>query len=301
MTNYLLPASVGVKKGYLKTLPLFKYLKSFQRLISPKIKNEKGLSDLLMRAHLNATAREYKGWGLGFTVLLAIIFIPSSIILYLLSNMYYFLALIAAPVVFYFLIPLLPRQYGSSLKKKMGGLRFIVFLNFFNVFASSGIPLEQVFEHMTSASTFGELAVECRRIVNNIKYYGMDVMGAMRESARTSPSDDWSGFLEGIVVSAQSGSDVVEYINNRTEYFIRNWDKEVEKQTETLNVFSEIYLIVGSAFPVLMIFMIGVMSALGPTVGMDPRLTLLISIVIPASMAGAFGYVIHASVKEGFL
>lgn len=301
MSGYVIidNTSKGEKK-YLRELPLMSISKHFKGIAVAKLKNPDGLTQTLRKAHVDATASEYRAWAVGWTVLLIVAFIPVAIMGILLLHVYFFAAFFSVPLVFYYLSGSLPSQWEKSLGKRFGGVNFITFLSLFNVFVSSGTGLDEVFDRIGNSEGFGAISLECKRIVVDVRSFGMDIMGAMQESAKYSPSEGWGNFLNGIVSSAKSGSSITHYVNSETAHATLEWDKEIEKTTESINVLSEVYSTVGNAMPLFLVFLIGIMSALGSEGASGPMDTLFLAIVIPVVLSVTFVWLFSSSVREGF-
>lgn len=287
-------------RRYIRELPFLSGSKYFRRFVSKEAGDDYSLMENLRKAHVDATAFEYHAWVLEMVFVLAAIAVAGSVVGFLLIHTYFVFMLLLAPVIFYYMSGGLPRQWQNAVKKGFVGINFIRFLSLFNVFVSSGVNLVEVFDRIGQAPGFGAIGEECRRIVTDVRNFAMDVTSAMQESATYSPSQQWSDLLGGIVAAQRSGSNVVDYVNGETFHANLEWEKEVQKITENLNIFSEIYATVGNAFPLFLIFLVGIMSALGAEGPGGPRETLVLALIIPTVLSGVFVWLFASSVREGF-
>ncbi|MEM3192141.1 MAG: type II secretion system F family protein [Candidatus Parvarchaeota archaeon] len=302
MTGYAIVDISGTRgKKFLRELPLIKLSTPFRRFINDRDDNR--LSETLKKARVNATSYEFKAWVVEWTFLFSIISLIGAVAGFLITRFYIVFMILLTPLIFYFIADKLPFSWKRSLEKQFSGLSYITFLSLFNVFISSGMRLDEAFERVGDIGIgggFNAIALECKRIVTDVRSFGMDIMGALQESAKYSPSEKWAGFVGGIVSSAKSGSNIVTYINDETTRALFDWDKEIEKMTESLNIFSEVYVTVGNAFPLFLIFMVGILSAMGAEGSAGPSETLLLALLIPPVLVGIFVWLFASSVKEGF-
>ena len=302
MCAYVIADKTATKasRGYLHELPLLSGSKYFRRFVSKEAGGDYVLIENLRKAHVDATAFEYRAWVMEMLFIFASGAVAGAVAGFLLVHTYFIFMALLAPVIFFYVLGKLPGQWQSAMKKKFAGINFIRFLSLFNVFVSSGVDLDEVFDRIGQAPGFGAIGEECRRIVTDVRNFAMDITNAMQESATYSPSQQWSDLLGGIVAAQRSGSSVVDYVNGETSRANFEWEKEVQKITENLNIFSEIYATVGNAFPLFLIFLVGIMSALGAEGPTGPRETLMLALIIPTVLSGVFVWLFASSVREGF-
>jgi flagellar protein FlaJ len=301
MSAYVIPIEsegTGSSK-YLRKLPLFFGVKYFKKVVNASFGKDYALMENLRKAHVNATSVEYRAWVLEMTIIFTFVAVAGAVVGFLLLHTFFALAVFVAPLLFYYMSGSILTSWQNSIKKKFTGMNFIRFLNLFNIFISSGTNLVDVFDRI-GHSGFGAIGDECNRIVTDVRSFAMDITTAMQESAEYSPSRQWSEFMGGIVASMRSGSNVVDYVNGETLRASLEWEKEVQKNTESLNIFSEIYATVGNAFPLFLIFLVGIMSALGAMGTIGPTITLFLALVIPTTLSGVFVWLFASSIKEGF-
>lgn len=288
---------------YLKTLPLMGLASAFSSLFrrgGGSDKEDPELTATLRKGHVDALASEFITWRMGMTIFMGMLVIVPVIVMVAFFRFYLSAVLIVLPVVFYYISRGMPSQWEKALSKQFGGVRFITFLSLFNVYLTAGVQLDGVFEKMGEVRSFGVISMECRRIVADVRSFGMDVMGAMRESVKNSGSEKWNGFIGGIISTTESGGDVVAYVNSETTRFMVEWDREVDRLTENINIFSEVYATVGNAMPLFLVFMVGLMSVLGAEGSAGPMDTIVLATVIPGALAGVFIWMFGSTVNEGF-
>lgn len=301
MNGYLLPdTSAKSARKYLKDLPLMNLSFPFLKFVPNKLEDEATLTEALRKSHINATAREFRAWVLEWTFVFAVVSVAGVAIGMFLLHTVFIIAIMAMPAIFYMIGKDLPYSWQKSVGKQFSGVNFITFLSLFNVYVASGVRLDEIFEKIGESDRFKAISQESQRIVNDVRNFGMDIMTAMQESAKYSPSEKWSNFLGGIVSAAKSGSNIAAYVNAETAHATLEWDRDVEKLTESLNIFSEIYTTVGNAFPLFLVFIMGIMSVLGGTGSAGAMFTLLLAIVMPAGLSGVFTYIFSSTVREGF-
>ncbi len=164
--------------------------------------------------------------------------------------------------------------------------------------AGTGIPPIVVFKALTRFKDYGEISRECAYIVRDVEVFGKDLYTAIADSARYSPSKLWSEILWGIVSTLRSGGDLRQYLAEKARQLVEMHEREERKAMETLNVLTEVFMVVFVLAPVTGVIMIVFMSMLGGTVfGMDPRVFLLFIIYFLLPLVG-IGFLIIANLSK---
>ncbi len=164
--------------------------------------------------------------------------------------------------------------------------------------AGTGIPPIVMFRALTRFKDYGEISKECAYIVRDVEVFGKDLYTAIADAARYSPSKLWSEVLWGIVSTLRSGGDLRRYLSEKAQQLVEMHEREEKKAMETLNVLTEIFMVVFVLAPVTGVIMIVFMSMLGGSVfGLNPRLLLLFTIYFLLPIVG-IGFIILGNLSK---
>lgn len=153
--------------------------------------------------------------------------------------------------------------------------------------AGTGIPPIVMFKALTRFKDYGEISKECAYIVRDVEVFGKDLYTAIADAARYSPSKAWSDVLWGIVSTLRSGGNLRAYLSEKARQLVEMHEREEKKAMETLNVLTEIFMVIFVLAPITGVIMIVFMSLLGGTVfGVDPRTLLLFVIYFLLPVVG---------------
>lgn len=165
-------------------------------------------------------------------------------------------------------------------------------LNFMAALAGAGVVTIEVWAALGAQPVYGEVAVESRAIYRDARILGKDLVTAMKDAAKRSPSQQFEEFLNGSVNTITSGGDLRSYLLSKSEHYTQENRRKQRSFLESLGVMAESYVVVGAAAPLFMIVVISIM-ALTSSGGPDPisLLNLLILLGMPV-IHGTFSYVI---------
>jgi len=164
--------------------------------------------------------------------------------------------------------------------------------------AGTGIPPIVLFKALTRFKDYGEISKECAYIVRDVEVFGKDLYSAIADAARYSPSKLWSEVLWGIVSTLRSGGNLRQYLADKARQLVEMHERQEKKAMETLNVLTEIFMVVFVLAPVTGVIMIVFMSMIGGSVfGMDARVLLLFIIYFVLPIIG-MGFLILGNLSK---
>ncbi|RLF98595.1 MAG: hypothetical protein DRN49_05645 [Thaumarchaeota archaeon] len=112
-----------------------------------------------------------------------------------------------------------------------------------------------LFSTVGSFEEYGEVAKRFNNIARNIKFFGMNAVDAIKREALRVPSKSFRELLWGIVATLMSGGDLRGYLKERSELYMAEHRRSIQKYSQDLSLFTEIYLtlvITGSIFFVVL-------------------------------------------------
>jgi flagellar protein FlaJ len=253
------------------------------------------LQDNLGKASLKMTFEAYLGLsafasGITGIACFVVIFIISSLTMPILSALGFAIllgvvsALIAAATCYvypYFAISTKTRKIDANLP---------LTANFLAVLASSGMPPERIFRSLANVGDEFGVGEEMRRTIADIELMGIDLDGALKNSAKRSASRKFGALLDGVVTTSHMGGDLAGYLRDESDKFKKARMSSMKSFLESLGGMAEVYVSFMIALPLALVVMLSIMSFLGGGAammgGIDPQvaLTLLTFIITPAGV-----------------
>ncbi len=227
----------------------------------------------LRSANIRMLSNTYINLMVLFTIASFVIsFIASTIVFYILYNPLYLtlvkglgVGLIAAitSFLFFYLYPKLEvRSRTRSIKANMP---FAV--NHMAAVAASGSPPITIFKLIANTREYEEVSKEFERIVDYIEVFGFDLSTAIKSVAATTPSPQFKEMLEGLVSAIESGADIKTFLREKSEEAMNAYRLELQKYTETLATYSDIYTGVLIAAPLFFVITLTLVNLLGGSIG----------------------------------
>lgn len=170
-------------------------------------------------------------------------------------------ALVAGAIVFmiFFFYP----NYMSG-KIKTGLDKNLVYtVNYMAILSGSGITTEEIFTSLVeSGSTYG-VKGSAKTVVRDIEVLGKDIVTAMDDESKRTPSKDYSRVLQGFIGTARSGGDIKAYLEDTAERQMEIRRRKLSSLVSQLNLAAEGYVVVGIAFPVILTTLLSLMGIFG--------------------------------------
>jgi flagellar protein FlaJ len=133
--------------------------------------------------------------------------------------------------------------------------------------ASSGLPPYIIFKMLLGFEEYGEIAREARMIVRNVDSFGQDIVTAMKQLIRRSPSRRWSELLQGIISTIETGGNLLLYLQLQARDAMLDYRLKREKYMQSLSTYADFYTGVLIAGPLFLISILAVMNLIGGTIG----------------------------------
>jgi flagellar protein FlaJ len=117
-----------------------------------------------------------------------------------------------------------------------------------------GTPIyETIKELAENPHIYGEIATEALYIVRDVELLGHDLVKAVKNTAKYTPSRTFHDFLENLVPMIQGGSDIHQYFAVKTEQYFLHAKKTQEMFIKTLEIISEVYVVAFVAVPIFLL------------------------------------------------
>ena len=203
-----------------------------------------------------------------------------------------FLICLAVPVIAFLAFYFYPYTEKESLGKRINQeLPFVVI--HMSAIAGSGIEPTQIFKIIVLGKEYPYMKQEIRKVINQVNFFGYDLVSALRNSAKTAPSTNLSELFNGLATAISSGGSMTEFLDKRAETLLLDYKLEREKSTKLAESFMDIYISVVIAAPMVMMLLMILMSIGLLSIGLSLNEITLIIISIVALINVIFLVFLH--------
>jgi flagellar protein FlaJ len=219
------------------------------------------LKEDLESAHIEMRAGAYLSCVWFNTILAAVVSVIFyiTLIIFLHLNLGSSLLLSLIPVVFtvfvYFYYIRRPAIRAKARGKKID-MHLPYALNFISALSSAGITPAEIFKGLSKQEVYGEIKEEALWIYRDVSLLGGDIISAIKTGVHRTPSEKFKEFLQGAIVTVQSGGSLKSYFMIKTDQYMRE-NRLVQKQLiESLGIMAECYVATAVAGVLLIIIII---------------------------------------------
>ncbi len=165
-------------------------------------------------------------------------------------------ALISLVVYFY------PYMIISGRNKQINNDLPFVIIHMAAVSGSGAQPIS-IFNLVLNSRDYKGLEKEIRKIVNYVNLFGYDLTTALRNVAATTPNQRFRELLTGIVATLETGGDLKDYLKGKADEALTTYKLERKKHVSQISTFSDIYISILIAAPLLFIVTLAIINILG--------------------------------------
>jgi len=168
-------------------------------------------------------------------------------------------------------------------------------INFISSMAVAGISPAEIFQTLSNISVYGEIQAEAKKITKEIQIMGIDNISALKHAIDVSPSRKLKTFIQGIVGTIQSGSDLYIYLSTVAKKYMEGDLIERRKDLDLLEIFAEVMVLSVIAFPIFLVIIVTVMGFFGGSMRTSLNLLLFFSFCILPIIYTAFYFLIRST------
>ena len=218
------------------------------------------MKDNLESAHITLRPGAYISCMWVNTILAAVIstVIYFTLVIFLLPNIWLAFILIIIPIFVTFLtylfFKIMPASKAKSRAKKID-LHLPYALNFISAMSSAGITPTEIFKSLSKQRIYGEIREEALWVYRDVSLLGSDIISAIKANINRTPSEKFKEFLQGAVVTVQSGGALKPYFMSKADQYTRENRVAQRQLIESLGIMAEAYVTAAVA-GVLMIIII---------------------------------------------
>src|SRR3972149_186928 len=149
------------------------------------------------------------------------------------------------------------------------------FIGYMATLATSGLSLEGIFKAIANEDTEEEIVRDAKFITRNIDVMGMDLVTAINDLIKRTPSGPYSELLEGAIITVQSGGDLKEYFIATGKVQLEEKKMALRKSTESLGIKAELYKLEFLVLQLLDVTMLSIMAIMSPSLAGFDLMTLM--------------------------
>ncbi len=201
---------------------------------------------------------------------------------------------IICPIATFLAIYYYPITEKSTLAKRIDReLPFAVI--HMSAISGSGIQPSEIFRIIGLSKEYKYLRKEIRKILNQINLYGYDLVTAINNVSKSTPSTKLSELLSGLSTTINSGGSLPEFFEKRAETLLIDYRLEREKYSKTSETFMDIYITVVIAAPMILMLMLVIMSIANFSVGFTTNQISFLIVSVIALINVVFLIFLHIS------
>ncbi len=309
---------VKLPKGTLPTyINLTPYYKLAWKVMGAKanknIKDKKyaKLESDLIKAHMLVRPQEYLayvyfsallagiGGAVGAGVIIALSLMVTTGLTQILLIMAGLAIAILPPVALYMILPSSPASRAKKRAKDIDA-HLSPAMDFIASLSSADVTTATIFKELATRDEYGEIAREAEWITRDTELLGKDILTAIAEASKRSPSTKWQEFLQGVITTATSGGRLKPFFLTKADEYEKEGKINMRRKMENMGMFAEIYVTVGVAFPLFLVVILAIMALISNAsksamVVMVLEVTVLVMIPM---IIFVFAYFIYSTSKE---
>jgi flagellar protein FlaJ len=236
-------------------------MRYLDKYIEPHLEVFSDLKKDLKRSGMRKTLEEYLSTSLLMCIILFVIELPIFSLIFSLMNLgflfSFFMAITTSVLVcsFFFLMfvnypKFLIRDKARSIDKTLpfAGI-------YLSTIASSRLPPHRIFEIFSKFKEYGEVSYEAKRIVADMKIFGLNVYDSLEKAVERTPSKDLRDLFWTILSTLKAGGDLHAYLAEKSKSFLSDYRRRLDEFSQSLSIYLEIYLtalVLGTIFFIIL-------------------------------------------------
>ncbi len=220
----------------------------------------------LRAAHMPIAAKKYfrktiliTGLSFPLLIILAGLLIASgkelSLIPYLSAYVQYLIGIIIIPFGIFLSIYYYPALEAGGRKNKIN-IDLPYAITYMQALSST-ITLYDIFRSVYEASDlYGEVSKECGLIVRDVELFGLDLINAIENMMKITPSENLRELLNDLLLVHRSGGDLRGFFNAKSESYRELARIEMDSLMQFLEMIAEVYVTAFVAGPIAIIIML---------------------------------------------
>mgnify|MGYP001616267528 CR=1 FL=1 len=129
--------------------------------------------------------------------------------------------------------------------------------------AGSGVEPSRIFNIIGDSTEYKEFNIEAQKVVNRVNLYGFDLITALKDVAKITPSPKVKDLFNGMATSIATGGDLKEYLEKKAEDSLTDYKLQRRKQSSVASLYADIYTGLLVAAPLIFGVILAITAPLG--------------------------------------
>jgi len=134
---------------------------------------------------------------------------------------------------------------------------------YMSILAGAGVPPDFIWRSLAQIDSSLSISNVARTVVRDVELFGFDVISALETTSKRTPSERFKEMLEGFISVVHSGGNLVKYLRNRSQQYMKLKQIALRQFSDTLGVLAEFYVTLMVAGALIFVVMLAVMAMLG--------------------------------------
>lgn len=199
---------------------------------------------------------------------------------------------IIIPVIIFLGMSVYPRTEKNTIAKRIDWELPFAAIHM-SAIANSGIEPTNIFKIIALSKEYPYLRKEIKKVLNQINLYGYDLVTALSNVSKTSPSRKVSELFSGLATTINTGGDLSEFFEKRAETLMLDYRLEREKFTQAAETLMDIYITIAIAAPMVLLLVLVLMSISNLGISLSPGMSALLIILLLGIINIGFLTLIH--------
>ncbi|MDH5690798.1 MAG: type II secretion system F family protein [Candidatus Bathyarchaeota archaeon] len=155
-----------------------------------------------------------------------------------------------------------PTYRADSLKRALEDeMPFTI--GYMSILAGAGVPPDFIWRSLAQIDSSLSISNVARTVVRDVELFGFDAISALETTSKRTPSERFKEMLEGFISVVHSGGNLVKYLRDRSQQYMKLKQIALRRFSDTLGVLAEFYVTLMVAGVLIFVVMLAVMAMLG--------------------------------------
>jgi flagellar protein FlaJ len=236
-------------------------MRYLDKYIEPHLEVFTDLKKDLKRSGMRKTLEEYLSTSLLMCIILFIIELPIFSLIFSLLNLgflfSFFMAITTSILLCSFFFLMFVNYPKFLIRDKARSIdRTLPFAGIYlSTIASSRLPPHRIFEIFSKFKEYGEISYEAKRIVADMRIFGLNVYDSLEKAIDRTPSKELRDLFWAILSTLKAGGDLHAYLSEKSKSFLSDYRRRLDEFSHQLSIYLEIYLtalVLGTIFFIIL-------------------------------------------------
>jgi flagellar protein FlaJ len=236
-------------------------MRYLDKYIEPNLEVFSDLKKDLKKSGMRKTLEEYLATSLLMCIILFVIELPIFSLIFSLLNFgflfSFFMAITTSVLVCSFFFLMFVNYPKFLIRDKARSIdRTLPFAGIYlSTIASSRLPPHRIFEIFSKFKEYGEISYEAKRIVADMKIFGLNIYDSLEKAIDRTPSKELKDLFWTILSTLKAGGDLHIYLSEKSKSFLSDYRRRLDEFSQSLSIYLEIYLtalVLGTIFFIIL-------------------------------------------------